>query len=283
MKTPKGKLVIIGGHEDKEVDGQSLKIEKTKNASPHFEILASLISKIPRAHHIIEIIASASSIPKEMEDMYIKAYKNAGFTQVGIIHIENETDSNNPQFVKRIESCHAVFFTGGDQTRLTTALNETAVLKEIQKKYFADEHFIVAGTSAGAMAIPETIITGGVIREALLKDDIKIGKGFNFITDIIVDTHFIKRGRFARLAHAVTLNPLLLGIGLGEDTALIISNGNEAVCEGSGMVIIIDGHEIGKTNIKTANNDTPIIIENLKIHILAEGSIFLIRERKLCD
>jgi cyanophycinase len=279
----KGKLIIIGGHEDKAIAGESLTVVKRAGSQPHphFEILSSLISKIPREHHRIEIIATASAIPAEMEEMYRNAYKAAGFTHVEFIRIENETEANDISNVKRIEYCHSIFFTGGDQTRLTTTLNDTPVLNAIRKKYFADEHFIVAGTSAGAMALPETIITGGIIREALLKDDIEINKGFNFIDDILVDTHFVKRGRFARLAHAVALNPSLLGVGLGEDTALMISNGNEARCFGSGMVIIIDGNQISKTNITSADNLTPITIENLKVHIIAEGSVFLIKERKV--
>jgi cyanophycinase len=279
---PKGKLIIIGGHEDKDLIGESLAIAKRKDAKPfpHLEILSSLISKIPRAHHIIEIIATASAIPEEMERIYKKAYKEIGFTHVNFMRIENATAANDRENIKSINNCHAVFFTGGDQTRLTNTLNETAVLKAIQKKYMADPNFIVAGTSAGAMAIPETIIRGGVIREALMKDDIKIGIGFNFISDIIVDTHFIKRGRFARLAHAVALYPKQLGIGLGENTALAINNGNEATCFGSGMVIIIDGIAINKTNINKVNSETPIVIENLKVHIIAEGSTFLIEERK---
>lgn len=278
---PKGKLIIIGGHEDKVIDGESLIISKRKECSPQTEILASLISKIPRTHHIIEIIVSASTIPETMEEMYQHAYKTAGFTHIGFIRIENIEEGNDISIIKRIEYCHAVFFTGGDQSRLTGVLNDTKVLKTIKKKYLADKNFIVAGTSAGAMAIPETIITDGIIREALMKGDVKTGKGLNFINNVIVDTHFVIRGRFARLAHAVSMNPSCLGIGLGEDTALTISNGNEAECTGSGMIIIIDGKEISKTNSTTVDECTPIIIENLKVHILSEGSKFLLTERKI--
>lgn len=278
--TPKGTLIIIGGHEDKVIDGESLIISKSKDARPHIEILSALISKAPRAHHVIEIIAAASTILEQMEEAYSIAYKTAGFTNISYMRIENAEEANDPALIKRIDYCHAVFFTGGDQSRLTTVLKDTAVLKAIKKKYMADHNFIVAGTSAGAMAIPETIITGGVIREVLLKEDIKIDKGFGFINDIIADSHFIIRGRFARLSHAVALHPSLLGIGLGEDTALTITNGNEAVCSGSGMVIIIDGSEIKRSNASSADEITPIVIENLKVHILAEGSRFLIKERK---
>jgi cyanophycinase len=278
---PKGKLLIIGGHEDKgEVNGESLTIHKKKKSKSHFEILGALILKIPRAHHIIEIIASASSIPEEMEKLYINSYKQAGFTQVGFIKVENEEDAHDPVSIKRVQSAHAVFFTGGDQDRLILLLAQTTLLTAIRKKYYSDKNFIVGGTSAGAMAIPETIITGGLIGSALYKGDIKIAKGFDLIKHVIVDTHFIKRGRFARLAHAVTLNPSCLGIGLEEDTALIISDGNQAECIGSGMVILIDGSKISATNINTVDDATPIIIENLIVSIIAEGSCYSFKERK---
>jgi len=284
---PKGKLIIIGGHEEKgqkeenEASGQSLKILTQKDAQSHFEILGTLIMDIPRAHHIIEIIASASSIPEEMEDLYINSYKKAGFTHVGFIKVEDEKDASEPASLKRVKSAHAVFFTGGDQKKLIRLIAGTPLLAAINRKYHSDKNFMVAGTSAGAMAIPETIIAGGLIREVLYKEDIKIATGFGLIRGVIVDTHFIKRGRFARLAHAVALNPSCLGIGLGEDTALIISEGNHAQCIGSGMVILIDGSKIRTTNVKTAEGTTPVVIENLKVSIIAEGDNYLLKERKM--
>ena len=278
---PKGKLIIIGGHEDKGEDkGENLTIHKKKKSQSHFEILGMLISRIPRAHHIIEIIASASSIPLEMEELYINSYKKEGFTHVGIIKVENEEDGYNVVSIKRIQGAHAVFFTGGDQKKLVSLIAQTELLTAIKNKYYSDKNFIVGGTSAGAMAMPETIITGGLIREALFKGDISIAKGFDMIKNIIVDTHFIKRGRIARLAHAVALNTSCLGIGLGEDTALIISEGNRAECIGSGMVIIIDGSNVTSTNIDIVDASTPIVIENINFSILAEGSCYLLKEKK---
>jgi cyanophycinase len=279
---PKGKLLIVGGHENKgeEDAGENLNIHKKQNSTSHFEILGSLISKIPRAHHSIEIIASASSIPLEMEALYLESFKREDFTKVGIIKVETKEDASNPVSIKRVQGAHAVFFTGGDQEKLVSLLAHTELLKAIHTKYYSDKHFIVGGTSAGAMAIPEIIITSGLIREALFKEDIKIAKGFDLIQDVIVDTHFIKRGRFARLAHAIALNPTCLGIGLGEDTALLISEGNIAECIGTGMVILIDGNDIDLTNINDVDATTPIVIENLKISIIAEGSCYSLVERK---
>ncbi len=278
---PKGKLIIIGGHESKgDVPGENLDIQKKTSPTSHFEILGTLISKIPRTHHIIEIIAAASSIPREMEELYIHSYKQVGFTHVGIIQVENEADAQDSLLIKRVQNAHAVFFTGGDQNKLMSVIGQSPLLTAIKNKYTEDKHFIVGGTSAGAMAMSETIIGGGPIVEALFKSDIRISKGMNMIQGVIIDTHFIKRGRFARLAHAIALNPSCLGIGLGEDTALIISEGNHAECIGSGMVILIDGSKMGLTNIDVADDSTPIVVDNLTVSILAEGSSYLIQEKK---
>ena len=285
--TPKGTLIIIGGHEDKgeaaesKARGERLKMDIKRDAVSHFEILGTLISKIPRAHHIIEIIASASSIPEEMEELYINSYKKVGFTQVGFIRIENTEDAAKEDWIKCVNSAHAVFFTGGDQQKLISAIALTPLLAAINKKYNADKNFIVGGTSAGAMAMPEVIITRGAIREALYKDDIKIARGFNLIKNVIVDTHFIKRGRFARLAHAVALHPSCLGIGLGEDTALVITEGNRATCIGSGMVVLMDGSKMSATNIETATENAPIFMDNMHVSIIAEGNCYQLIKRQI--
>lgn len=278
---PKGKLLIVGGHEDKGAPaGENLTIHKKQESQSHFEILGTLISRIPRTHHVIEIIAAASSIPDEMEALYIDSFKREGFTHVGIIKVHSPEDVNDPDCIKRVHGAHAVFFTGGDQHKLIHLLLNSELINAIRKKYMSDVHFIVGGTSAGAMAIPEIIIEGGLIREALFKEDIEIANGFNFICNVIVDTHFIKRGRIARLVHAVLLNPTCLGIGLGEDTALLISEGNHAECIGSGMVILIDGSKNVSTNVSTVDDVTPIVASGLVMHVLAEGSEYLLKERR---
>ncbi len=281
---PKGQLLIVGGHENKgEEPGENLTIHKKRISQSHFEILGKLISKIPRKHHLIEIIASASAIPDEMEELYLEAYRKEGFTEVGIIKVETAEDGSKPESLERIRNAHAVFFTGGDQNRLISHIGQTQILSALIHKYHTDNNFIIGGTSAGAMAVPDTIIGGGLIREAVFKDDIKITKGLGLIKDIIVDTHFIKRGRFARLAHAVALHPHILGVGLGEDTALLITEGDIAECLGSGMVIIIDGSSIAHTNIHNVDDFTPIVMDNLRVGILAEGSRYLLKERKFLD
>ncbi len=275
---PKGKLLIIGGHEDKgAVPGENLTVHKKNINKSHFEILGYLIQKIPRAHHVIEIIAAASAIPEQMEELYINSYKKEGFTHVGFIKVENRKDAASKEAVKKIKGAHAVFFTGGNQSKLVALLTETPLLAAIKTKYNADKNFIVGGTSAGAMAMPSTIISHGIIAEALFAGDLTTEPGFNLIDKVIIDTHFIKRGRFARLAHAVTLNPTCIGLGLGEDTALLISEGTKAKCIGTGMVVIIDGRKIKNSNINTAKGTQGIYIENLIVNILVEGSEYVLQ------
>lgn len=279
-KTPKGKLLIIGGAEDKGDEEGTPEIKsKNRNFKP-YDILGELLPPVHRKKHSIEVITTASQIPAEMGKTYIKTFERAGFPNVGHMHISNKDEARDPAFLRRIENAHAVLFSGGDQFRLSTILGGTAVIDAITNKYQNDKDFIVAGTSAGAMAMARVMIYQGDNNEALLKGDIKMTSGFGLIDDCIIDTHFVKRGRFGRLAQAVIMNPLCTGIGLGEDTALIITKGNRAECRGSGMVIIIDGKRIGHTNLAYIEENTAVCVEGLKVHILAKGNGFVLNERR---
>jgi cyanophycinase len=277
---PKGKLLIIGGAEDKGDANSTPDISQKNRDFKHYEILGELLPPDDRRNHQIEVITTASQEPLEMGRMYMRAFEKAGFSNVGHISIENKEEARTEAFLKRIETSHAVLFSGGDQFRLATILGGTPVLEAIAKKYCEDKQFIVAGTSAGAMVMSRLMIYEGNNNEAMLKGDVKISSGFGIIENCIIDTHFVKRGRFGRLAQAIIMNPTFTGIGLGEDTALIIRRGNEAECRGSGMVIIIDGKEIGHTNIAYAKEQTALCVENLRVHILAKGNGFLLKERK---
>jgi cyanophycinase len=276
---PKGTILIIGGAEDKG-DEKDEKKRKHNTKYEKLEILKELLPKNGKKGRI-EIITTASSIPGEMKRMYQSAFSTLGYLNIGFIDIKDKIEARDPNFCKQVEKAHAVFFSGGDQFKLTGILGGTETVEMIKQKYYADKDFIVAGTSAGAMAIPKLMIYEGGKHEAMLKDDLKIASGLGILDYCIVDTHFIKRGRFGRLAHAVTMNPESLGIGLGEDTALIIKSGSDAECRGSGMVVIVDGNEIEQTNVTEIEDNSPIYVENLKVHILAKGSKFSIKERKM--
>lgn len=276
---PKGTILIIGGAEDK--DGEPTPEIAGKNSNfQHSEILKDLLpSNASRGR--IEVITTATGHPEDVKATYRKALTSIGYKNIGFMHISTKEQARDPKFVARINKSRAVFFSGGDQLRLSTTIGGTPVVDAITDRYFHDHNFVVAGTSSGAMVMSRTMICGGGVEEALIDTDMRLAAGFGLIDNCIIDTHFIKRGRFGRLAHAVMINPGQLGIGLGEDTALIIRKGSHAECRGSGMVVIIDGSEIGQTNIADAPVGCPVFVENLKVHLLVSHCKFSISERKL--
>lgn len=275
---PRGTLILIGGAEDKGIDG-TLAVQGQNVQFTHYEILRELLPG-KKDKPKLEIITTASEQPEVAVETYKHAFKGIGFNHIGFMNMGNNPDARNPIFIERIRNAHAVLFAGGDQFRLSTILGNTDVIDVIMERYYDDPEFIVAGTSAGAMAAATLMIYEGMNYEALLKDSVKISSGLGFIDNVIVDTHFIKRGRFGRLSEALLMNPAYIGIGLGEDTALIIKKGNEAECKGSGSVVIMDGRDINHTNIAYAETGTPLCIENMRVHILAKGNGFLLKERK---
>lgn len=260
---PKGKLLIIGGKEDRD-DGEVEIKDKNQDFIPH-EILKLLIhDKGDR----IEVITTASSEPESMRETYTKTFEEIGYTNFGFIHFTGEAVDED---LERIRNSKAVFFTGGDQNRICSKIKGTVISDALMEMYLNEDDFIIAGTSAGAMCMPEIIIGEAEDGEAILENDIKLASGLGLLSGCIVDTHFVHRGRFGRLAHAVMIHRECFGIGLGEDTALLIEDGKRAVCKGSGMVIGISAHELGKTNVETVEDGRAVYAENLKVHIITDG------------
>jgi cyanophycinase len=276
---PRGKLILIGGAEDKG-EQNTLSSRRNNKEFVQFEILKELLPTKTKGKRHLEIVTTASEQPEVVMKTYNAAFKGIGFNHIGFMNMGNNPDARNPMFIERINKAHAVLFAGGDQFRISTILGNTDVIDVIMQRYYDDPDFIVAGTSAGAMAAGMLMIYEGLNYEALLKDSVKISSGLGFIDNCIIDTHFVKRGRFGRLCEALLMNPAYIGIGLGEDTALIIKKGNEAECMGSGMVVILDGRDITHSNIAYAEPGTPLCIENMRLHILARGNGFLLKERK---
>jgi cyanophycinase len=211
---------------------------------------------------------------------YKSAFKKIGFSNVGFMNINSKDEARDPACAERIGHAHAVLFSGGDQFKLSTLLGGTPVVDVIRDKYLHDPDFVVAGTSAGAMAMSKVMIYEGGVEEAILKGDLHTSAGIGIFDTCIVDTHFIKRGRFGRLAHAIVMNPEALGLGLGEDTVMIIKKGTDAECRGSGMVVVIDGRDIMQTNIAEVADSHPIFVENLRVHLLCKGCCFSIEKRQ---
>jgi cyanophycinase len=278
MNKPKGVLIAIGGAEDKGSDLEKGYIERNNLNFFELGILKHIIKESGKENPLIEVITTASSIPKEVGNNYINAFKKLNCTRVGHLNIRDRSDVLNPEYIQRVKDAEVIMFSGGNQLRLTSIYGGTEILQIIHKRY-QEEHLIVAGTSAGAMAMSNTMIYEGNSARAHIKGEVKITTGLAFIKDVIFDSHFDKRGRFGRLAQAVAANPGCLGIGLGEDTGTIIRNGHHMEAVGSGMVIVVDGHSIKHNNIADLPDGTPFSIENLRVHFMARGNRFDIQTR----
>lgn len=279
---PEGKLMIIGGAVNKgsftETDYDQ-NIEKNLN---FFErgILRKIINESKNKNHSsIEIITTASQIPQIVGPEYKKAFEFLGAKNVNILDIETREQANSDAIVARANQADVVLFTGGDQLRLTSILGGTRFHDAILLKY-QETDFLYAGTSAGAAAASENMIYQGSSGEALLKGEIKTTQGLGFIDNVIVDTHFVQRGRIGRLFQAVVNNPRTLGIGLGEDTGLFIKN-DVMTAVGSGLVILVDGRFIKDTNLTKINLGDPVSIDNLVVHVMSMNDEFDLKTKEL--
>jgi cyanophycinase len=280
IKNPKGKLIAIGGAVDK---GSAAENNNAEGSSVKFleeGILRRLLEELSGSTNRIEIITTASKIPEEVGRAYLAAFHLLGSENVDVMHIKDKEDAQNPDYLKRIKDAEGVLFTGGDQLRLTDVFGESELLDILLDKY-QNENFVLAGTSAGAMAMSSVMICRGSSSEALLKGEVMLSRGLGFIHDVTFDSHFIKRGRFGRLCQTVATCFPCTGIGLGEDTGLLITNGNHMEAIGSGLVMIVEGDHVKYTNVDDIEDGDPISIENLTVHVLSKGYQYILSEKKM--
>ncbi len=281
MSNPKGKLIIIGGS----VDIGSFNEKPTDLSAKirFFEkgILNRIVNESFRKNlSKIEIITTASNIPEQVGNEYINAFKALNALDVGLLHIKTREEANDPAIVDRLNHADVVVFTGGDQLRLSSIIGGTEFHHILMKKY-ENEDFIISGTSAGAAASSNNMIYQGSSSEALRKGEIKITGGLGFINNVIIDTHFVQRGRIGRLLYACATNPMNLGIGLGEDTGLLITDGHSMEAIGSGLIILVDATHMRETNMTDVQMGEPVSIENLIVHVMALGDHFDLKTKKL--
>jgi cyanophycinase len=280
MTGNKGYLIAIGGAEDKGVHTLTGKSTIRRLDFMEEGILKQIVKLI--SHYddpCIELITTASSMPEEVAKVYQAAFAKLGCNNVGHLYIQHRDEADSKEYVDRVTKCQCVMFSGGDQLRLSTILGGTALMTNIMQRYH-DEPFIVAGTSAGAMAMSTTMIYEGSAAKAHLKGEVKFTNGFGFLTDVIIDTHFEKRGRFNRLVQAVAIQPGVLGIGLAEDTGIILSPGQQIEVIGAGIVTIVNGKTITRTNLAEISEGMPISVEHILVHVLSKGEKYHLETRQ---
>lgn len=278
-----GKLIIIGGAVDK---GSFTETDLDKNATSNLNFFETGILKriLNESKHKensrIEVITTASVIPKEIGPEYVKAFEYLNAKNIDILNIERREQAADEAILARLKAADIVMFTGGDQLRLTSILGGTRFHDILLDKYH-NEEFIYAGTSAGAAAASNNMIYQGSSSEALLKGEVKISSGLGLIDGVIIDTHFVQRGRIGRLFQAVVGNPRVLGIGLGEDTGLLITNNTQMEAIGSGLVILVDGREIKDTNLTQVELGQPISISHLVTHVMSKFDTYCLDTHKM--
>lgn len=277
MQQVKGTLIPIGGNEDKGItENEMYTLEFIQEG-----ILFHVVKEAGGTDANIVIIPTASSIPDEVGENYLEAFTTLGCKNITVLDIRSKEDSEKETSIELIRNANCVMFSGGNQSKITNKIGGTTIHEILLARYKNEEGFVIAGTSAGAMAMANEMIAGGSATEAFIKGAVTMYKGLGLIPELIIDTHFIKRGRFGRQSEAVAKFPNLIGIGLAEDTGMIIKNGSDCTVIGSGMAIIFDGSKLTHNNEKILDEGTPMTMANLTIHVLSNGDTYDIKNRKV--
>jgi len=277
MQKAKGTLIPIGGNEDKGIDVNEMYTLEFIDEG----ILYHVVKEAGGVDAKIVIIPTASSIPVEVGQNYIEAFTTLGCKNVTVLNIRSKEDSEKQESIDLIKSANCIMFSGGNQSKITNKIGGTTIHDILIDRYKNESGFVIAGTSAGAMVMANEMIAGGSATEAFVKGAVTMYKGLGLIPELIIDTHFIRRGRFGRQSEAVAKHPSLIGIGLAEDTGMIIKNGNDCTVIGSGMAIVFDGSKLTHNNEKVLKEGTPMTMANLKVHVLSNSDSFDIKNRKV--
>lgn len=277
MQKIKGTLIPIGGNEDKGIEQSEIYTLEFIDEG----ILYHVVKEAGGVNANIVVIPTASSIPVEVGENYVTAFSTLGCKNVSVLDIRSKEDSETERAISLIKNADCVMFSGGDQSKITNKIGGSTIHSILAERYKNEEGFVIAGTSAGAMAMANEMIAGGSASESFIKGAVNMYKGLGLIPELIIDTHFVRRGRFGRQSEAVAKFPKLIGLGLAEDTGMIIKNGNDCTVIGSGMVILFDGSTLTHNNEKILEEGTPMTIANLTIHVLSNGDEYDIKSRKV--
>jgi cyanophycinase len=274
---PKGYLIAVGGAEDK---GEEAKVKKNRLDFFSGGILKQIVELAGKKNNPrIELITTASSIPDEIAQSYKKAFRKLGCDEVGHLRLRNREEADNKKILERLEKCNCIMFSGGDQLKLCSALGGTQFIKIVEDRYY-DEHFVIAGTSAGAAAMSNTMICGGNENKAFMKGEVELNIGFGLLQNVIIDTHFDARGRFGRLVQAIAAQPGAIGIGLDEDTGVIVEKGSRIKAIGASSVVVVDGSHVACNNIAFIKNGMPLSVSNISVHVMCQADVFDLNTRE---
>jgi cyanophycinase len=258
------RLLVIGGAEDPD--------EEEMTILPHLVKMAG--GKRAR----IIICSSPSENPEEKVDTYGALFERLGVAEVIAAPVTDRREADTPELLAAVKRATAVFFTGGDQLRLTALVAGTDFCEGIRSRLYGDG-LIVAGTSAGAAAMSSVMIIGGRSEGTVRREDVSLAPGLGYWRDTVVDTHFNQRGRVSRLLTIFAHNPQVLGIGIDENTAIELVPGDRFTVVGEGVVMVFNGR-VTHTNAPDASDDQTLAITDSVIHTLPSGYGFNLRTKR---
>lgn len=254
-------LVIIGGAEDRKDE---------------CKVLREFVRLAGGLQANIVVMTAATDLPREVGDDYIRAFERLGVEAIRIVDTVTRADASSSSALEAIRDATGIFFTGGDQARITEALKDTELDKLIHQRLA--EGVVIGGTSAGAAVMPDMMITEGDADTHPRVEVVEMSPGMGFLPGVVIDQHFAQRGRLGRLISAVSQQPVNLGFGIDEDTAMVV-DGDEFEVVGQGAVTVIDVSNLSHTNIDNILKDEALAVCGVKLHILPEGYRFNLKKR----
>lgn len=259
---PEGNLIIIGGAEDKE--GRKI-------------ILDRVCSHIDKDKDILLLATIATEYPEEATKKYKKVFSKLGVRNIEVLNIVDREDAFEENNIDLVNKARLIFFTGGDQLRITSLIGGTPIYDALKKS--CDKGNYIVGTSAGASVMSDTMIISGEEEESPRKSTLSMSPGLGLIKNVIIDQHFDQRGRIGRLLSGVVQNPEVLGIGIDENTAIFVNKEGIVEVVGEGVVYFVDGSEITYTNVSEQHSDEVLSIFNVRLDVLKDGNKFDFQKR----
>jgi cyanophycinase len=261
LRRPRGRLLIIGGHEDKENE----------------KLILRRVAQLVGSGRLV-VATLATSEPRQSWEEYERAFRSIGAPHVYHLQVETRSEAQSVAAMKVLDDATGVFFTGGDQLKITSLIGDTPVYSRIHEILLRGG--VIAGTSAGASVMSETMLVGGHSDGShRIQDNLHLAPGFGFAKDMVIDQHFAERGRINRLLAVVAQNPRVVAIGIDENTAIELRPSRDSTVLGAGGVTILDGRDISYTNIAEGADNETMSLFGVKLHLLSQGDQFDLRRR----
>jgi cyanophycinase len=252
-----GNLIIIGGAEDKE--GKK-------------EILRRVCNSIDKNEDTLLVATIATEYPKEVAAKYKEVFGDLKVKNIKVLDIAERSDAYEEVNIDLIKEASLIFFTGGDQLRITSLIGGTPIYDQLKEA--CNRGVFIVGTSAGASVMSDTMVVQGEDDDSPRKCTLKMSPGLGLIKGVIIDQHFAQRGRMGRLLAGIAQNPEVLGIGIDENTGVVVNQSGIVEVIGEGAVYFIDGSTITYTNVSELHADDILSMHNVKLHILTNGNKF---------